>query len=160
MGLCLRSATPPDLSAVTRLAGAEPGASWSEAQLARYCGGMQEGQGAADRCLVAEREGRLLGCVLSRQVLDEAEIINVVVAEEARRRGLGRALLRAALAQLQAQGVLHCHLEVRASNAVAAQLYRSEGFLETGRRPGYYRLSDGSTEDALLMTTSLSGRNA
>ena len=52
-------------------------------------------------------------------------------------------------------------LEVRPSNQVAIDLYRSFGFVVVGRRAGYYR---DNAEDALLMTSNrLSGpaeRNA
>ena len=52
--------------------------------------------------------------------------------------------------QLQAapaHGIQRILLEVRAGNAAAQALYRRNGFIECGRRKGYY----GGVEDAVLM---------
>jgi ribosomal-protein-alanine N-acetyltransferase len=45
-------------------------------------------------------------------------------------------------------GARSAHLEVRPSNEAALRLYRSAGFEEVLRRPGYYR---EPAEDALVM---------
>jgi [ribosomal protein S18]-alanine N-acetyltransferase len=47
-------------------------------------------------------------------------------------------------------------LEVRVSNAAAIALYRASGFVEIGRRRGYYQNTNGR-EDALLMACELIG---
>jgi ribosomal protein S18 acetylase RimI-like enzyme len=83
-----------------------------------------------DCTLVAE------GCALlvyRRVSEDEFEILNLAVAPESRRRGLGRALLLAALARGG-----RWFLEVRESNAAARALYGSLGFREIGERRAYY----------------------
>ena len=72
------------------------------------------------------------GFVLSRRVLDEAEILSVVVAREARGRGHAGALLAAHLSALAAAGGRTVHLEVEEGNAPAIGLYRRYGFAETG----------------------------
>ena len=46
-------------------------------------------------------------------------------------------------------------LEVRADNAAAKALYSSKGYTETGLRPEYYTLEDGTKADATIMTLSL-----
>jgi ribosomal-protein-alanine N-acetyltransferase len=140
------------------LARTGPGAGWSTAQLRRFC----EHAGAAEETehlgLVAIREAQVLAFILVTRVLDEAEVINVVVADSERRRGIGRDLLRAALTWLQGRAVHRCHLEVRVSNAAAIGLYRSEGFTENGRRKGYYRSRSGAAvEDALMMRKCIPG---
>ena len=78
-------------------------------------------------------------------------VLLVVVAEDARRRGIGRALLAAALARAPAARV--AHLEVRASNAAAIALYERLGFVAVGRRPRYYE----GREDAVSMRCRLAG---
>jgi ribosomal-protein-alanine N-acetyltransferase len=93
--------------------------------------------------LVAELEGRVAGFVLYRIVVGEGEILNLAVAAEARRRGVGRALLKAVLPLAELW-----HLEMRESNAAARALYAGCGFDEVGRRKGYY--ADGET--AVLLT--------
>ncbi len=92
--------------------------------------------------------GAVVGYVVAWFVLDEGDIANVAVAEEWRGRGVGAALLDAALARARARGVGALHLEVRASNAVARALYASRGFVEVGRRRGYYRRPP---EDAIVL---------
>jgi ribosomal-protein-alanine N-acetyltransferase len=68
---------------------------------------------------------------------------------------VARQLLARQLAELARGGVRHVFLEVAASNTAALGLYRDMGFLEAGRRPGYYRRKHG-TEDALIMRRELS----
>ena len=75
----------------------------------------------------------------------ECELLRIGVVPEARRRGLGSALLSASLARLAAAGRPVCHLEVRAGNEAARALYAALDFVLTGRRRAYY--ADG--EDAL-----------
>ncbi|TCT11970.1 ribosomal-protein-alanine N-acetyltransferase [Tepidamorphus gemmatus] len=93
---------------------------------------------------------RLAGALLLRSVLDEAEILMLCVAPEARRRGLGRALVAAALETAARNGARRVYLEVAVDNAAALSLYGSIGFREAGRRKGYYRRPAGRV-DALLL---------
>lgn len=92
------------------------------------------------------------GMVLARSVLDEAEILTLAVAPDARRRGTGRDLLRHAMAEAQSRGAVKMFLEVSAANAAARALYQSCGFTRAGLRRRYY--ADGS--DALLLSRPLS----
>lgn len=93
--------------------------------------------------------------VLSRSVLDEAEILTVAVASDMRGRGYSRPLLAAHLEGLWRAGTAHVHLEVEEGNAPALALYRRLGFRETGRREGYYRRADQSRAAALTMRLDL-----
>ena len=93
----------------------------------------------------------LAGFVMIRSAADEAEILTVAVAADARRRGLGRALLDAAMRDAQARGAATLHLEVAANNDGARKFYAAAGFVETGRRARYY--PDGA--DALLLSRAL-----
>jgi [ribosomal protein S18]-alanine N-acetyltransferase len=85
----------------------------------------------------------------------EAQMLNLTVAPEARRLGLGRTLLRRFLGAAKARGAAQCFLEVRVSNLAAIGLYAAEGFAPVARRIGYYPASDGAREDALVMRKSL-----
>ena len=85
----------------------------------------------------------------------EAQILNLTVAPEARRLGLGRTLLRRFLDVARTRGAAQCFLEVRVSNLAAIGLYAAEGFAPVARRIGYYPASDGAREDALVMRKSL-----
>ena len=90
----------------------------------------------------------LYGFVAARVNADEMHINNIGVREEARRLGLGSALLLAALRAGRLMGAETALLEVRAGNLPAQALYRSRGFETVGRRRNYYR---DPPEDALVM---------
>ncbi|HTS23868.1 MAG TPA: ribosomal protein S18-alanine N-acetyltransferase [Casimicrobiaceae bacterium] len=85
----------------------------------------------------------------------EAQILNLTVAPEARRRRLGRTLLRRLVAEASGRGATQCFLEVRESNVPAIALYAGEGFAAIARRIGYYPAGGDAREDALVMRKSL-----
>ncbi|MEV6516897.1 ribosomal protein S18-alanine N-acetyltransferase [Micromonospora chalcea] len=79
---------------------------------------------------------------------DEAWVQNVAVRRDAQRRGVGRLLLEALLAEASRRGVRNTLLEVAADNAPAQRLYAGYGFEPIGVRRGYYQPSN---TDALVM---------
>lgn len=81
-------------------------------------------------------------------VLNEAHITNIAVIPPYRRRGIGRGLLYALIRRAVALGADQMTLEVRPSNRPARNLYHSLGFVDCGRRRGYYR---DNNEDAIIM---------
>ncbi|MGH7568243.1 MAG: ribosomal protein S18-alanine N-acetyltransferase [Gemmatimonadales bacterium] len=104
-------------------------------------------------CLVAVGEDGVAGYVVARRAADEGEILNLGVAARARRQGVGRALVRAAIAALGTAGARAVYLEVRESNAAARRLYEGLGFSEVARRRAYYRRP---TEDAVILKAAIS----
>jgi len=99
----------------------------------------------------------LLGYVCFWVVFEEFRLMTLAVEPSARRRGLGRTLLRHAMDLGRAQGATRGLLEVRASNAAALALYAQEGFRQTAVRPRYYV---NPVEDAVLMERELSAGTA
>jgi len=97
--------------------------------------------------LLARAGGAPVGFALTRRVLDEAELLLIAVAPDARGRGIGGALLRGVLAEARGRGVARLHLEVRAGNP-AIRLYAACGFAKVGERRGYYRGAGGRAHDA------------
>ena len=95
------------------------------------------------------------GFALVRVIADEAELLTLAVAPEARRQGIGRAMLAEALDRAARRGAVTMHLEVAADNTPALALYDRAGFARTGRRPGYYRSPVGQRTDALLLARAL-----
>jgi ribosomal-protein-alanine N-acetyltransferase len=93
-----------------------------------------------------------LGFLVAWHVVDELHILNVATAPEARRRGVGQALVREALAYAATSRVRLVLLEVRRSNEPAIRLYRKHAFRTSGLRVGYYA---DNNEDALEMALSL-----
>ena len=134
-----------DLPAVMELAAASLPQPWSEAIW------REELASPLGLYLVLEKGDAVCGFVGVKRVADEAHVMTLAVRPDLRRRGLGRALVRAALAAPALAGVRQVHLEVRPSNGTARALYASLGFVETGVRKDYY-----GDEDALLMTLGLS----
>jgi ribosomal-protein-alanine N-acetyltransferase len=97
-----------------------------------------------------------LGFALLRAVVfagggGEAEVLTLATRPGARRQGVARRALTAALAQAHAFGVERVYLEVAADNAAARALYTSLGFCEVGRRKGYYARSNAAAVDAVVM---------
>ncbi len=114
----------------------------------------------ADRAVLGDgvvlgRDPNPVGFVLSRIVVDEAEILTVAMAPEARGQGHSRPLLDHHLGELLRAGARTVHLEVEEGNAPALALYRRFGFTVVGRREGYYGKPDGRRAAALTMSVSL-----
>ena len=98
--------------------------------------------------LVAVDGDRVAGYVGSQSVLGESDMMNLAVAPEYRRRGLGEQLVNALVKWLCESGNRCLTLEVRVSNESAIALYSKNGFVQVGRRPNYYR---NPKEDALIL---------
>ena len=86
------------------------------------------------------------GFIVYRVVSDEAEIITIGVAPDARRSGIAAAMLAIAESDASKRGATKMFLEVAADNAPARALYKAGGYIEVGTRPKYY---DGV--DAIMM---------
>ncbi len=102
--------------------------------------------------LVAEEQGEILGycgCII---VLDEAQIPNVCVRQNARKCGIGRKMLQELICEAKKRNAAVLYLEVRQSNTAAKALYRSLGFEEAGLRKNFY---ERPREDAVLMNRIL-----
>ena len=104
------------------------------------------------RCWVVELDSRVVAAVVLWRVLDEAHIATITVHPDFRRRGIGRALLKASMDAAYAEGARIYHLEVRAGNLAAQKMYTDFGYEIVGRRPKYYQ---DNGEDALLLTLIL-----
>jgi [ribosomal protein S18]-alanine N-acetyltransferase len=94
------------------------------------------------------------GFVLTRIAGDEAEILTLAVAPAARGRGLGRALLQAAIICAQSRGAVTMFLEVGVDNPAALALYSGLGFTKVGARKAYYA-AGGGNGDALVLRLPL-----
>jgi len=111
--------------------------------------------GYTTRCAV--RDARIVAYGVLMMAPGEAQILNVSVAPDARRAGLGRALVHRFMEDARALGAEQCFLEVRVSNSAAIALYEGMGFMRIARRTAYYptRVTDGPREDALVMRIAL-----
>jgi ribosomal-protein-alanine N-acetyltransferase len=103
----------------------------------------------ASRCWVAESDGRIAAMLVAWFIVDEIHIATIATHPDFRKQGIAESLLSLALQSAKDEGAVTSFLEVRESNDAALDLYRKFGFVEDGRRSGYYKDND---EDAILMS--------
>ncbi|MBR7133699.1 MAG: ribosomal protein S18-alanine N-acetyltransferase [Clostridia bacterium] len=119
---------------------AEP---WSENVIA------QAMKGGTDFFVAVDAEKRVLGYVGISAVCGEGYIANIAVRSDSRLMGIGTALMNRIMDFANENGLEFVSLEVRASNQKALSLYEKFGFVQEGRRKGFY---NNPKEDALIMT--------
>jgi ribosomal protein S18 acetylase RimI-like enzyme len=93
-------------------------------------GHRAQGRFDPGRWWLALEDGRSVGVLLMTEMADSGhwDVSYLGIAPEARRRGLGRAVMRKGLLEAKAGGARRVTLSVDARNAPALQLYRSLGF--------------------------------
>lgn len=133
-----------DVAELERLCFSSP---WSEKALELY---LTDGIAF----VAAGADGRALGYGGMLPSGNEGEILNLAVHPDARRQGLGGALLDALLAEAVRRGLALVALEVRVSNLGAIALYRSRGFAVAGVRRRFYT---APVEDAYTMVWEADG---
>jgi len=164
----VRPADPADAEALTRLAEAVSGepegwlistdGEWrSVGDERRYLKAVRRYPHAA--VFVAERED---GAIVERLSLSRdahpasthVADLGIMVAKDARRQGVGRELLRAAVGWAGEAGVRKLELHVFPWNEPAIKLYERFGFEREGYRKAHY-LRGGAQVDAVLMALIL-----
>lgn len=116
---------------------------------------FHEGHAPEDH-LVAELDRRVVGYVRLAFPTPLAcnthvrQIQGFAVADEARGRGVGRALIRAAVDEARRQGARRLTLRVLGHNTPARQLYESEGFVVEGILPEEFLLGGKYVDDVLM----------
>ena len=138
----IRRMTMEDVDGVAAVEAATFPTPWSRDAFA------SEMRNVAARYLVAEKDGRIIGYAGAWIILDESHITNIAVLRDERGQGIGRALTAALLQYLSNLGAAYATLEVRKSNEIAQNLYKSLGFIKLGVRKRYY---EDNGEDALIM---------
>ena len=138
----IRRMTAQDVDGVAAVEAAPFPTPWSRDAFA------SEMRNVAARYLVAEKAGKIIGYAGAWIILDESHITNIAVLKEERGQGIGRALTSGLMQYLSNLGAAYATLEVRKSNEVAQNLYKSLGFIKLGVRKRYYEDND---EDALIM---------
>ena len=101
----------------------------------------------SDLFLVAEKDDRVIGYMVSCVLPRKAHVISIAVMNSGRRLGVGRRLVEFTFQQLDSRDVRIVELEVRKSNTVGISFWHELGFTTIDTVPGYYH--DG--EDALRM---------
>ena len=101
----------------------------------------------AATALVAREPGRLVAFAIMRFADERAHLVLLAVDPTRRRLGVATRMLHWLVESASVAGIASIHVELRASNTAAHDLYASVGFAETFRVPGYYR----GTEAAVRM---------
>jgi [ribosomal protein S18]-alanine N-acetyltransferase len=152
----VRRAQPSDRAEIAALGAAAFARGWSPASIAdELTRPDTEGWALGSQDPARPLDGFLLARRIPAAATDLApgglEVLLLAVRAAARRRGGASALLAALLEAAQRAGLGSVHLDVRASNRAAIDLYRRHGFAVVGRRPRYYE----AQEDAILMSLAL-----
>jgi len=103
----------------------------------------------ASRCWVTDLDGRIVAMLVGWFIVDELHVATIATHPEFRGQGFGKSILFHALQAAREEGAIKSFLEVRESNEVAQKMYIKFGFVEDGRRAGYYK---DNGEDAILMS--------
>ncbi len=98
---------------------------------------------------------KLLGYILSRRVLDEAEVLTIVIDQKYRQKKLATRLIQFHIESLIKQGTKRLFLEVAETNQAARKLYEHANFSIIAERQGYYRAQNGERLKAYVMSKSL-----
>ena len=103
---------------------------------------------------VCVEDEKVLGFFIASFSLLEGHLLNISVAPNMKRQGIGNDLLDKVEKISDQFGIKEIFLEVRESNNEAISFYKNNGFLEIGLRKNYYKLYDGR-EDALIFSKKL-----
>ena len=104
-----------------------------------------------DGCFVAVAHGQVVGSLHLMPSRFGYGELGMMVAREWRRRGVGSALVAAAIDAGRMQGLHKLTLSVFPHNDAALALYRKFGFVEEGRRVKQMRRASGELWDLIEM---------
>lgn len=88
---------------------------------------------------------------VAQVVAGEAELLTIATDPDHQRQGFANRIMKEWQTQAMNRDADEAFLEVAADNTPAIKLYETHGFVECGRRTGYYRRSSGPKVDAILM---------
>ena len=113
-------------------------------------GNFEDSMRVGYSCWVIDSGGVVTGYGVLMIGVREAHLLNLSIAPEWQRRGLGRTLLEHFVRIGRDSDAQQMFLEVRPSNASARRMYAGYGFRDISIRRGYYPAA-GGREDAILM---------
>ena len=102
-----------------------------------------------------EIDGKIVGYACVRIMYEEAQICNIAVLPEHRRKGIATELLQTVANFAKEKGCERAELEVNVANLPAVELYRKCGYGEAGIRKNFYRKSRYPSRDAYTMVLTL-----
>jgi ribosomal-protein-alanine N-acetyltransferase len=117
-------------------------------------GNFRDSLNAGYSCWVCAFGPHVLGYAVMMLGAGEAHVLNIAIARDWQRQGLGRKLMLHLIELARQYRATEIFLEVRPSNAAARRLYHAMGFNEIAARRNYYP-AHGGREDAILMAMTL-----
>ena len=99
---------------------------------------------------------KVIGFFIASFSLLEGHLLNISVAPNRKRQGVGNILLNKIESIAIEYGIKEIFLEVRESNREAIALYENNGYRKIGLRKNYYKLSEGR-EDAVIYSKKIKG---
>lgn len=143
----IEGADPAAAALLAQLHAAAFAAPWSEGEIAKLMANQTV-------FVLLSRNPAPQGFIMAWAAGGDSEILTLAVTPEARRKGVGASLVSAAGVAALMRGAATMHLEVAVSNEAARGLYAKLGYVEAGRRGGYYAGASGA-EDALVLRRDL-----
>ena len=95
----------------------------------------------------------LVGYILAKIALDQADIISFIIKKEFRRKKYGTKLFTRFVNYLKIKGVERIFLEVSKKNIPALKFYFCIGFERVGYRQNYYKNINGNVDAEVLMSS-------
>jgi ribosomal-protein-alanine N-acetyltransferase len=123
---------------------------WSREDFASYIAGRD-----TPVYVACDAKRKIAGFAMLRLAADEAELITIAVDKGWRKKGVGKALMRALFDDLAMTPARKLFLEVAADNPAALRLYAANGFAKISERQGYYARPDGRPATAIVMARDL-----
>lgn len=97
------------------------------------------------KIIVSRENNKIIGYCIFMLGGDQGEILRIAVKEDARKKGVGKWLLKKAFKRMKDEGAAEVFLEVRSKNTAAISLYKKMGFEKIDVRKKYY-----GDDDALI----------
>ena len=110
-------------------------------------------------CYAVSVKSQIVGYIIAMPSADSADILNITIHKDFKRKGYGSSLLDYLTKELINKGIKTIFLEVRRGNFAAISLYSSLGFEEISVRKNYYTKNSNQLsrrEDGIIMCLELS----
>ncbi len=104
-------------------------------------------------------ESKIIGYILAMPSIDSADILNIVIHKDFKRKGFGSSLIVEISKVLSQKKIKTIFIEVRKSNLSAISFYLSLGFKEISIRKNYYTKNSNKLsrkEDGIIMRLEIS----
>ena len=134
--MMIRDATAQDIPAIAGLHAASLDKNWSQDSFQHFITSENH------NIMVAEKDGALIGFLITQTVADETEIISIATHPDHRRDGIASSLM----AHIKSP----CFLEVRKDNNAAITFYAKHNFTQVGIRKDYYSTPNGKINALIL----------